>query len=58
MDNTRFGEARVLEVVRSNQSAPADQIISRLHRSVLAFRHEEVLLDDVTAIVRKVDART
>ena len=56
-DGTPFGESRVLEVVRGSQSQPAGQIISRLHRAVLDFRRQEVLLDDMTAIVLKVDAR-
>ena len=56
-DGTRFGESRVLEVVRHSQSESASQIISRLHRAVLDFRRQETLDDDVTAIVLKVDAR-
>jgi serine phosphatase RsbU (regulator of sigma subunit) len=52
-DGTLFGESRVLEVVRGSQSAPASQIISRLHRAVLDFCRQEVLLDDMTAIVLK-----
>ncbi len=54
-DDTLFGESRVLEVVRGSQSEPASHIISRLHRAVLDFRRKEVLLDDMTAIVLKVD---
>lgn len=49
-----FGESRLLAVVRECQSEPADRIISRLHRTVLDFRGQEVLLDDATAIVLKV----
>jgi serine phosphatase RsbU (regulator of sigma subunit) len=55
-DGTRFGEARVLEVVRASRSEPASQIISRLHRAILDFRRQEALPDDVTAIVLKVNA--
>jgi serine phosphatase RsbU (regulator of sigma subunit) len=54
-DDTLFGESRVLEVVRGSRSEPASHIISRLHRAVLDFRRKEVLLDDMTAIVLKVD---
>jgi hypothetical protein len=46
----------VLDVVRGSQSRPASQIISRLHRAVLDFRRQDVLLDDTTAIVLKVEA--
>jgi serine phosphatase RsbU (regulator of sigma subunit) len=53
-DGTPFGEGRVLEVVRGCQSEPAARIISRLHRAVLDFHHQEVLLDDMTIIVLKV----
>jgi serine phosphatase RsbU (regulator of sigma subunit) len=56
-DGTPFGESRVLDVVRGGQSKSASQIISRLHRAVLDFRRQEVLLDDMTAIVLKVVAR-
>ncbi len=56
-DGTLFGESRVLEVVRDSQSEPASQIIGRLHRAVLDFRRQEVSLDDMTAIVLKVEAR-
>ena len=53
-DGTPFGEGRVLEVVRGCQSEPAARIISRLHRAILDFHDQEVLLDDMTIIVLKV----
>jgi sigma-B regulation protein RsbU (phosphoserine phosphatase) len=56
-DGTLFGKSRVLEVVRGSQSSPASQIIRCLHRAVLDFCCQEVLLDDMTAIVLKVNAR-
>ena len=55
-DGTPFDESRVLEVVRGSQSKPASQIIGRLHRAVLDFCRKEVLLDDATAVVLKVEA--
>ena len=56
-DGTPFGESGVLEVVRGSQSKPASQIISDLHRAVLDFSRRDVLLDDMTAVVLKLDAR-
>ena len=55
-DGTPFGESRVLEVVRGSQSRPASQIISNLHRAVLDFRRQDVLLDDMTVVLLKVGA--
>ncbi len=52
-----FGARRVLEIVRGSQNEPASRIIRCLHRAVLDFCRQEVLLDDMTAIVLKVDAR-
>jgi sigma-B regulation protein RsbU (phosphoserine phosphatase) len=56
-DGALFGESRVLDVIRGSQSEPASQIIGRLHRAVLDFCRQDVLLDDMTAIVLKVGAR-
>jgi serine phosphatase RsbU (regulator of sigma subunit) len=56
-DGTPFGESRLLEIVRGSQSKPASEIIRHLHRAVRDFCRQEALLDDMTAIVLKVDAR-
>jgi serine phosphatase RsbU (regulator of sigma subunit) len=53
-DGTLFDDLRVLEVVRRHQTRPAGEIISHLHRAVLDFCRQDVLRDDMTAIVLKV----
>jgi sigma-B regulation protein RsbU (phosphoserine phosphatase) len=51
-----YGPDRVLEVVRTNRTKTAQEIINSLYRDVCEFSHREKPLDDVTLVVLKVEA--
>ena len=53
-DDSFFGIDRALEVVRFNQTKPAQQIVEALYRAVREFAQGAPQEDDVTAIVIKV----
>ena len=55
LDETLFGVKRTLEVVQANWNRSARQIIDNLHGSVRSFCGGTTQLDDMTAIVIKVD---
>jgi PAS domain S-box-containing protein len=50
-----FGTRRVLEAVRRHRARPARGIVEALHREVRAFAGGAPALDDVTAVVIKVE---
>jgi len=53
-DDRMFGTEQVLEIVRSNRSKTSAQIVMSLYRAVQRFSGSDTLLDDVTALVIKV----
>ena len=53
-DNTLFGPERVLDVVRQNRDKPAAEIVAALHRSAREFSGHTPQIDDITAIVVRV----
>ena len=53
-DNTLFGPERVLDVVRQNREKPAAEIVAALHRSAREFSGHTPQIDDITAIVVRV----
>jgi serine phosphatase RsbU (regulator of sigma subunit) len=50
-----FGEERVLEVVSANREKTAAEIVKDLFRAVRGFTRREKPIDDMTAVVIKVD---
>ena len=50
-----FGADRMLETVRTNRNCKASEIIETLRQAVRDFTQREELLDDVTAVVIKVE---
>jgi serine phosphatase RsbU (regulator of sigma subunit) len=50
-----FGIERALEVVRANRNRTAKEIVQALAREVDEFTQFQGQLDDITAIVIKVD---
>jgi phosphoserine phosphatase RsbU/P len=54
LDDTLFGIDRVLDIVRANQTKPAQQIVHALYDASRQFSHDTPQTDDVTAIVIKV----
>lgn len=56
-DDKLFGNERLLEVVRANQKRPAREIVDALYLAACQFSGNTPQLDDVTAIVIKVDEK-
>ena len=54
IDDSLFGIERVLDVVRANQSKPAQHIVHAIYDASRQFSHDVPQTDDVTAIVIKV----
>lgn len=54
-DNELFGADRMLETVRANRNRKASEIIETLRQAVRDFTQREELLDDLTAVVIKVE---
>jgi serine phosphatase RsbU (regulator of sigma subunit) len=54
-DQTLFGIERTLEIVRSNRDKTAREIVDTLYRAVSDFCRDRVQLDDMTAVVIKVE---
>jgi sigma-B regulation protein RsbU (phosphoserine phosphatase) len=55
LDESEFGARRVLELVKSHRRDSAHQILETLYREASGFRSEGPQLDDMTAIVFKVE---
>jgi PAS domain S-box-containing protein len=55
-DGAYFGEERTLETVRANRRRSASEILDTLYDNVCSFSENRKILDDVTAVVVKVDA--
>jgi sigma-B regulation protein RsbU (phosphoserine phosphatase) len=55
-DRIHFGSERALEVVRSLQGRPAQEIVEGLYREVRRFAQDKPQPDDITAIVIKVNS--
>jgi len=55
-DGEAFGTARVLEVIRLYRQDPAARIVKNLYHAARAFSQETAQLDDMCAVVIKVDA--
>ena len=51
-----FGSKRALEVVRADLSKPAGEIVRGVHQAVRSFCEPQLLPDDVTVVVIKVNA--
>ncbi|MGO8752797.1 MAG: PAS domain S-box protein [Thermoguttaceae bacterium] len=54
-DGEQFGDERMLETVCAHHRQPSREIIEILYRAVLAFSQREKPIDDVTAVVVKVE---
>jgi sigma-B regulation protein RsbU (phosphoserine phosphatase) len=54
-DGSLFGLERILDTVRANREQPARQIVQTLYETVRAFANQAPQLDDITAIVIKVN---
>lgn len=54
-ENVPFGRERMLETVRAHRNRKASEIIENLRRAVRDFTRREELLDDLTAVVIKVE---
>jgi serine phosphatase RsbU (regulator of sigma subunit) len=54
-DDTLFGVHQTLEVIRSNRARPAREIVDALYAEVRAFCRDGVQLDDMTAVVVKIE---
>jgi PAS domain S-box-containing protein len=54
-DGTILGIARVLDVVRANRTKTALEIVESLRRLVYEFCQRDQLVDDITAVVIKVE---
>ncbi len=55
-DGTYFGQERTLQTVRANRHRPAREILDALYHDVRDFSKDDKILDDVTAVVLKVQA--
>ena len=53
-DNALFGVERILDIVRTNQSKPAQKIVQALYEAARSFANQIPQEDDITAIVIKV----
>lgn len=54
-DGTVFGNERALDIVRLYRAEPGQSIVENLYHAVRAFCHNRAPLDDITAVVTKVD---
>ena len=54
-DESLFGIDRIIETVRANRSEPAQKIVQALYEEVRAFANHAPQIDDITAIVIKVE---
>jgi phosphoserine phosphatase len=54
-DHTQFGTQRTLELVRANRAASAHEVIVALREAAGAYSERIGLLDDLTAVVLKVN---
>jgi serine phosphatase RsbU (regulator of sigma subunit) len=50
-----FGAKRTLDVIREHRGKPAREIVAQLFLAVRGFCREKAQLDDMTAVVIKVD---
>jgi PAS domain S-box-containing protein len=55
-DGAFFNSQRVLDLVRAHRSDPAREIVCKLHRAAQTFSEGPRQLDDITAVVIKVEA--
>jgi phosphoserine phosphatase len=53
-DETLFGIDRIIEIVRANRTSSAQKIVQTLYEEVRAFANHAPQVDDITAIVIKV----
>jgi serine phosphatase RsbU (regulator of sigma subunit) len=53
-DDTTFGLERVIDIIRLYRRDTADQIVDNLYHAVRAFCHNQPQIDDMTAVVIKV----
>ncbi len=53
-DDSLFGIDRIIETVRANRDASAHDILQSLYESVRSFANHGPQLDDITAIIIKV----
>lgn len=54
-ENQMFGERRTIEVLQQHRHLPAHRILDALQRRLRAFSKETGLLDDITAVILKLD---
>jgi serine phosphatase RsbU (regulator of sigma subunit) len=55
-DDKPFGLQRALDIVRSNRERHAREIVNLIYGAVRQFCHDDCQLDDMTAIIIKVEA--
>jgi PAS domain S-box-containing protein len=54
-DNTVFGVERALDIVRAYRDTSARQVVDNLYHAARVFAHNSPQLDDITAVVIKVE---
>ena len=54
VDEEQFGEQRLINIVRENQSLPSIEIIHKINKEVQSFTNMQTLKDDATVIALKV----
>ena len=54
-NETEFGDDRTLDVIKSHRNAPAKEITEQIYQATRSFVKNQVLEDDITSIICKVD---
>ena len=54
-NETEFGDDRTLDVIKSFRNAPAKEITEQIYQATRSFVKNQVLEDDITSIICKVD---